>query len=248
MDEESKKMRDLDSVKTGQGASILEPKSTIEENEEGNSFKNNHIIEHKVDNTEAPEGATAEATEVDEDLQEIIHSFEKNQEAILGLFKDGNKLHVEDLIVFKDKADDVLGYELDDFISYLSRKYSLAKTKFSLHWEDITQALQEWSVFQTEDRKREKVEDWMEGGPEMDYMEMPNEDELDAERYRQREKSKDLLTMKLQNYVDQIRDIFKANEDQADSDGDSDEEEQKNLQSQVRISRLSKVIKDIGLL
>lgn len=35
MDEESKKMRDLDSVRTGQGASIIDPKSTIEENGEG---------------------------------------------------------------------------------------------------------------------------------------------------------------------------------------------------------------------
>lgn len=155
---------------------------------------------------------------------------------------------MEDLIVFKDKADDVIGYELDEFVNFLSKKYSLAKTKYSLNWENITQALKEWSVFQTEERKRERVEDWMDDNENMDYPEMPTEEELDTEKFKERGKSRDLLIMKLQNYADQIRDIFKANKDQGDSDEESDEEDHQNLPVQVRISKLTKVIKDMGLL
>lgn len=186
--------------------------------------------------------------EIDEDIQEVISSFKKNQEAIEKLFKTGGKLSIEDLIVFKDKADDVVGYELDEFISFLSSKYSLKKTKFSLNWNNISEALQEWAVFQTEDRKREKVEDWMDDMENDDYPLLPEEDELDSEKYRQREKSRDLLTMKLQNYSDQIRDIFKANKDQNNSDEESDDEEAEGLPVQVRVSKLTKVIKDMGLL
>ncbi|CAI2373136.1 unnamed protein product [Moneuplotes crassus] len=235
MDEESRKMKDLDSVRTGQGASIVGANNPIEET-------------HEEDKEHTQTTQEGRLQEVDEDLLEIKASFEKNRGAVEALFKEGKKLYIEDLIVFKDRADDVVGYELDEFISFLSSKYSLKKTKFSLNWESIMGALNEWVIFQTEDRKREKVEDWMDNIENDDYPELPDEDELDTEKYRQREKSRDLLTMKLQNYTDQIHDIFKANADQENSDEESDEENAKDLPVQVRVSKLTKVIKDMGLL
>lgn len=53
--------------------------------------------------------------------------------------------------------------------------------------------------------------------------------------------------MKLQKYSDQIRDIFKASKDSNQSDEDSDTEHQ-DYEIQVRISKLGKVLKDIGYL
>ena len=54
--------------------------------------------------------------------------------------------------------------------------------------------------------------------------------------------------MKLQNYSDQIRDIFIANKEHDGSDEDSDDEIKSDFDIQVRISKLNKVMKDIGYL
>lgn len=149
----------------------------------------------------------------------------------------------------------MVGYELDDFVNFLTKKYSLAKTKFCLKWEELVTAIQEWAAFQSEYRKRGKVEDWLDenepyNSPDDIKAELPFEegDELDVEKYRQRERSKDLLTMKLQNYSEQINDIFRANRDQGESEDDSEEETHPDTILQVRINKLNKVLKDIGYL
>lgn len=187
MDEESRRMKDLESVRTGQDVSIVN----------GHNSNAKDQPDEDLERQEEPEikgqlESQVELNGVDEDLIEIIQSFKSHEKALAPFLRDGNKLAIEDLIVFKDKADDVIGYELDEFIAYLSRKYSLAKTKHTLKWDEILKALQEWAAFQTEDRKRERVEDWMEENDEYQPENMPfqeeDEDELDTEKYRQREK------------------------------------------------------------
>jgi hypothetical protein len=238
MDEKSMKMNDLESVRSGQEASIVEPGSPMNEND------------GEDDALDAlPKQDQVQGLDIDEDLLEIIRSFKNNQEALGKLLRKDHRLPVEDLIVFKDKADDIIGYELNSFVDFVSNKYSLNKTKFMLNWDTIMDALYKWAAFQTEDRKRERVEDWMDDNQKEDiYPDLQEDDILDTEKYSQRERCKDLLTMKLLKNLDQIHDIFKASTDHDQSDGESDEENNNDVPDQVRISRLPKVIKDMGLL
>ena len=183
---------------------------------------------------------------VDEDLLEIIHSFEKNKDQICKLFQDGQSLRIEDLIVFKDKADDIIGHELEEFALYLSRKYSLVKSKHSIKYSELVRALKKWSVHHSILRKRDKVEDWMDENYELDdYDDLDEQKEIDVDQYRERERSKHLLELKLLNYNQRIQDIFKANGDKEDSDAEVDSDQEDPQDMQIKINRLSKVMKDI---
>jgi hypothetical protein len=248
MDEESKKMADFESVHTGQGVSLVGKESSFRPfNEE------NKLDQEKTQETGQLD-SNSNNNEVDEDLRDIIQSFKKHKDKLADLLRDGQKLVVEDLIVFKDKADDVIGYELDEFANYLSTRHSIGKTKYWLKWEEILAALQNWAVELTQNRKREKIEDWIDDNseyanpPAFDSGAINEEDEIEVERFKQRERSKDLLLRKIESYSDKIKDIFKSNRDQENSDEDSDEENHLDFQPQVRINRLSKVLKDLGSL
>lgn len=151
--------------------------------------------------------------------------------------------------MFKDKADDIVGYELDAFISYLANRHSIAKTKFSFNWDELTSALQQWALLKPKIDNEDKVDGWMEQNEEFDLADQldatDDGDELDIEKYRYRERSRNLLAMKVQNYGEQIKDIFKASRD-GDTGNDDSDDEKPDYEVQVRISRLSKVLKDMG--
>lgn len=89
----------------------------------------------------------------------------------------------------------------------------------------------------------------MEGTDEYDEFDQFDEDahkqEIDIDQYHERERSKHLLELKLKNYSQRIRDIFKANGDHEGSDPDSENDDKQDTDMQVKINRLGKIMKDI---
>lgn len=53
--------------------------------------------------------------------KELHDVFIINEEKLIALMTDTERqiLHAGDLVIFKDKADDIIGIELDSFIKYL---------------------------------------------------------------------------------------------------------------------------------
>ena len=69
--------------------------------------------------------------------KEINDSFIVNEQKIQALMTDKEKmkLSVADLIVFKDKAEDLIGIELESFIQYLINNQD--KSKHLVHLDSV---------------------------------------------------------------------------------------------------------------
>lgn len=77
-------------------------------------------------------------TSVDKDLVEVLHGFDENLEELKKLMNHReNRLHVKDLIVWMDKADDIIGEPLEGFVLFLQNTYLKKITKHSYSMKEL---------------------------------------------------------------------------------------------------------------
>ena len=69
---------------------------------------------------------------------------------------------------------------------------------------------------------------------------------MDMEKHNMRQKGMDLLKMKLESHSDKIKEIFETHVERPDSDSEGEDIPIAKDQFVVRISRLSRVMSDVG--
>lgn len=168
--------------------------------------------------------------DVDADLIEAIQHIKKAKDKIRRFIKD-DKLPIEDLVAFEDKIDDIVGVELDSFVSFVATSYLKTKDKYLLKWDELWKILvQEWPLWEQKKRSEYKVDDWMQDGEEYDEFGedgILNEEDYETEsKHQARERVKHILRAKLDRYADKVDHIFKTHWDNilhSDTDSDNDE-------------------------
>jgi len=64
-------------------------------------------------------------------LIDILISFDENTGLLEKLLNEKKRLKVSEILVWKEKADDIIGVELDSFVDFLMNIYMKKKTVFS---------------------------------------------------------------------------------------------------------------------
>ena len=83
---------------------------------------------------------------MDKDLVDVITGFDENIENLKKLMNHReNRLHVKDLIVWQDKADDIIGEPLDHFTHFLANTYLKKITKQSYNMKELREAMVAWA-------------------------------------------------------------------------------------------------------
>lgn len=164
--------------------------------------------------------------DVDEDILEIIQHIKDNRDKIKRVV-GGDKLLIEDLIMFRDKLDDFTGVEMDSFVEYIATSHIKNKDKFSLTWSELWKIMVfDWPIWENQNRNVGKVDDWMDqedGFDEHEIFEYIDEAQIEKEHIR--EKGKYLLKLKLDKHLEKISDIFRAyceNIPKSESDSESE--------------------------
>lgn len=62
---------------------------------------------------------------------DILISFDENTGLLEKLLNEKKRLKVSEILVWKEKADDIIGVELDSFVDFLMNIYMKKKTVFS---------------------------------------------------------------------------------------------------------------------
>ena len=99
--------------------------------------------------------------DIDADLIEAIQHINKAKDKIRRFVKD-DKLPIEDLVAFEDKIDDIVGVELDSFVTFVATSYLKSKDKYWLTWSELWKILvQDWPVWEHKRRNEHMVDDWI---------------------------------------------------------------------------------------
>ena len=59
-----------------------------------------------------------------------------------------DKVKVSDIFIWRDRADDIIGYEMDPFVHFMQNTYLKKKTIFSVTMKQLRQALVTWMKFE----------------------------------------------------------------------------------------------------
>ena len=165
--------------------------------------------------------------DVDDDIRDVVKSIKKDRNKLKKVLTNG-KLMIEDLILFKDKLEDITGTLMDTFVKYMSEVHFRHKDKFSITWNELYKVmLHDWPQWEYEYRNTEKVDDWIYDGEDV-YHPLDDEgrifdDDLQIEVEGYKERGRYMLKMKLEKHTEKINDIFKAycfNMPKSDSDSD----------------------------
>jgi hypothetical protein len=213
-----------------------EESKIAKENESSRSI--DKISNKGLTKTDLKSEAELPEPDVDDDILEIIQHIKNNRDKIRRVV-GGDKLLIEDLIMFKDKLDDFTGVEMDSFVEYISTSHIKSKDKFSLTWSELWKIMVfDWPIWENQNRNSGKVDDWMDHDDGFDDQEIFDYiDEAQIEKEHIREKGKYLLKLKLDKHLEKISDIFRAyceNIPKSESDSESDSKNQ-NVTDKSRI-------------
>ena len=163
--------------------------------------------------------------EVDADILEIIDSIKNTKNKIKKFIKD-DRLLIEDLVIFKDKLDDITGIEMDSLVKYVATSHIKKKDKYCLQWEEIWKILVfDWPIWENENRNMQKVDEWIDQEDLYNERLFNEEDEGNFEKEQLKGKGKYILKLKLDQHLEKIGDIFRSYcENIPKSDSDSDAE------------------------
>lgn len=186
-----------------------------------------------------------EIPQVDDDLVEIVKHIKSDRQKLKKVLTEG-RLDVEDLIMFCDKLNDITGQNMDSFVYYISHVHMKHKDKFSLTWNELYKILvQDWPLWESQNRKMEKVDEWIEEADENNYDHYDENDhnhfdEGDLEYEAFKDKGKYLMKMKLDKHHEKVTDIFRTysfNMPKSDSDSDDFTTTKKSLnQSKTKMA------------
>jgi len=81
-------------------------------------------------------------------LIDILVSFDENTANLEKLLNDKKRLKVSELLVWKEKADDIIGVELDSFVEFLMSTYMKKTTLFSFTMKSLREAMVSWAKYE----------------------------------------------------------------------------------------------------
>jgi len=64
------------------------------------------------------------------------------------LLNDKKRLKVSEILVWKEKADDIIGVELDSFIEFLMNTFMKKTTVFSFTMKTLREAMVSWAKYE----------------------------------------------------------------------------------------------------
>ena len=79
---------------------------------------------------------------------DILVSFDENTANLEKLLNDKKRLKVSELLVWKEKADDIIGVELDSFVEFLMSTYMKKTTLFSFTMKSLREAMVSWAKYE----------------------------------------------------------------------------------------------------
>ena len=136
-----------------------EPSKTVNETTTNNDYDNTTFRE--TAKTGLKSEGELPVPDVPDDILEIIDSVKEHKDKIKRFLKD-DKLLIENLVVFKDKLDDITGTEMDSFVEYVSTCHIRKKDKFCLSWNELWKILVfDWPIWENQNRNEEKIDEWM---------------------------------------------------------------------------------------
>lgn len=208
-------------VTTNNEPSKTEVTSTVNQDDEAKSHTENKTQVQTEPEPELP------VPEVEEDILEIVSHFKTEKEKIKKFVSNG-KLMIEDLILFKDKLDDITGDEMDSLINYIATKHMTKVDKYCLSWNELWKIMVlDWPTWENESRNMQRVDDWISEEHLLDDRIYEELDEGNFEREQIKEKGKYVLKLKLDKHLEKISDVFKSYcENIPQSDSESDQEGQ----------------------
>lgn len=164
------------------------------------------------------------------------------------------RLKIYDIFIWKEKADDIIGEELDEFAQFIGDTYSKKKAKFSFTMKELRAALVSWMKYENL-RRNGKLDAPQTETETMDAVSIVQDDGqfifqdpegLEMELHNLRQRGLDLLNMKMENHSEKIREIFERHIERPDSDSDGEGKKLSKDEQKVRIQRLGRVMNDIG--
>ncbi len=78
----------------------------------------------------------------------ILEAFDTNPEELKKLMNEDNTLKVNDINVWKDKADDIIGEDLEEFQKFLCETYSKKQDKYAFKFRPLRDALCAWCKYE----------------------------------------------------------------------------------------------------
>lgn len=165
-------------------------------------------------------------------------------------------MKIFDVIIWKDKADDIIGEDLEIFVDFLANFYKKKTTIYSYSMRELREALVSWTKY--ENLKRNGQLDAMTTGNETetaDAVSIVQDDSqfvfqdhegLDMEKHNLRQRGMDLIKLKMETYSEKIQDIFDTHVERPESDSEGEDFPILKAAFVVRISRLSRVLNDLG--
>ena len=79
---------------------------------------------------------------------DILVSFDENTANLEKLLNEKKRLKVSELLVWKEKADDIIGVELDSFVEFLMSTYMKKTTLFSFTMKSLREAMVSWAKYE----------------------------------------------------------------------------------------------------
>lgn len=64
------------------------------------------------------------------------------------LLNDKKRLKVSEILVWKEKADDIIGVELDSFVEFLMNTFMKKTTVFSFTMKTLREAMVSWAKYE----------------------------------------------------------------------------------------------------
>ena len=142
------------------------------------------------------------------------------------------ELKISQILNFKNDVDDIVGFELDELVYYITKVYSLGKTKLKVSFEELmSEIIPKYASFSTKMREEGKDNYYLKNSNEIDdtendeemklikdptgeYMLMADDylandlEPIEEEKIKIRNKSQEIFQMKLDKHFDKIKEIF----------------------------------------
>eukprot|EP00347_Sterkiella_histriomuscorum_P016688 403352238 len=146
--------------------------------------------------------------------KEIHDTFVINEDKIQALMSDQDKmtLKASDLIVFKDKADDIIGIELDSYIQFLiNDPTQKKKSRRVFTYKHIKQQFMKWLEWSYQERNKDPIQE-----QHIQKIDQEIQNEEKAKKLQQEEKfnwrkrmTGEILSFKLDKHKERFVEIFK---------------------------------------
>ncbi|CDW77792.1 UNKNOWN [Stylonychia lemnae] len=144
--------------------------------------------------------------------KEIHDTFIINEDKIRALMSDQEKqiLKVSDLIIFKDKADDIIGVELDSYIEFLINHTLQKKAKRQFSFKELKNNFLYWLDHQYKERNRDPAQVEYERQMEESLRQEEKAIKLqNEEKFNWRKRmSIEILNFKLDKHKERLQEVF----------------------------------------